>query len=158
MKPQTPSRSVSTEADFEALSWHDVHVHALALGDWQESGRAYVDLDYIIEWLRPDTDKDPWKFKIAPATLVFQGVAKIVIHLDWGAGITLTEIKRDEVQLEGGWKGYRWSLRSDEGSLEIWAQGFRQALRSPGIIVAAPRQCLELDERGGVVLGDHVQP
>jgi hypothetical protein len=41
-------------AQFEEMSWHDVHVHGLRIraGD-ENGGELELDIDFIVEWLQP---------------------------------------------------------------------------------------------------------
>ncbi len=51
-----------TEADFESLNFHDIHVHAIAIAESEQgTGRLTLDIDYILEWLC-DTDSSECKF------------------------------------------------------------------------------------------------
>jgi hypothetical protein len=48
------AKTVWTEADFDAMDWHDNAVHAVALEPaLPDPGRLLLDLDYIVEWVAP---------------------------------------------------------------------------------------------------------
>ena len=55
-----------TNQDFELLGWHDVHVHALhILGGEHGAGELWLELDYILEWIPPDTAEGSYRFRVA---------------------------------------------------------------------------------------------
>ena len=64
---------VWTDADFERMSWHDNHVHAIRFVEGQNGeGELVLDIDYILEWQK--ADGAAFLFRVQPATLVFHGV------------------------------------------------------------------------------------
>src|SRR6267378_4360789 len=75
-----------TETDFDRLSWHDCHLWAIRfdVGDPDEddcTSDLVLDLDFIVEWLRPSADR--FAFRVAPATLIFQGVTDPHVEINW---------------------------------------------------------------------------
>lgn len=119
-----------TEADFDALSWHDNHVHGLELLD---RGLA-LHLGYILEWLPPVDGR--YTFAIAPAVLRFRQVSALRIDLDFvgpQAMVTpfsLSGIGREEVRYENGQVSWRWTIGVNwpEGSITFESPGFEQKL------------------------------
>ena len=74
--------SVWTEDQFEEMSWHDNHVHALRVIEGEHgAGQFVLDLDYITEWVR--CEGDTFRFRIVPATLTFREVTNLRIDLDY---------------------------------------------------------------------------
>ncbi len=73
--PDAPrlERCVWTDEDFGAMGWHDACVHAVAVEDDGQS-RLLLDLDYIVNWVKPQPPETSWRFSVAPATLVFENV------------------------------------------------------------------------------------
>ncbi len=55
------------------MGWHDSCVHAMAVEDDGRS-RLLLDLDYIVNSVRPEPPEIAWRFSVAPATLVFENV------------------------------------------------------------------------------------
>ena len=55
------------------MGWHDACVHAVAVEDDGRS-RLLLDLDYIVNWVKPQPPETSWRFSVAPATLVFENV------------------------------------------------------------------------------------
>jgi hypothetical protein len=151
-----------TEADFDRLSWHDCHIWGVALragdpdaGDW--TSELALDLDFIVEWICGVGGGG--QFRVAPATLVFQGVTDPKIDIDWGrsgfqaslhpASIATIErelIRDQKVYLDRPY--YRWRIRlnwPDSSEITFGAAGFTQTLRAEPILTE--RQCLSLEER-----------
>ncbi len=110
-----------TEADFDGLSWHDCHIHALAfrVGDVDAddcTSDFVLDIDFIVERLC-GVDSGT-QFRVAPATLAFHGVTDLKITIDWGdsgfqnalhevsiGGIHRQVIQHQRVYLDRPWKG-----------------------------------------------------
>jgi hypothetical protein len=66
-------RCVWTDEDFEAMSWHDSCVHAVGVED-DGLSRLLLDLDYLVNAVRPEPPETALRFWVAPATLVFDNV------------------------------------------------------------------------------------
>ena len=143
-------KTVWTEKDFEQMGWHDATVHAFAY----EPDRAefVLDLDYILEWVRPDATH--FTFWSAPATLVFKDVAELAIELSPFPGFELSDINRDDPQsadapdqlLES--LHWRWTLGFFDGRITFRAAGYTQYIRRTPI--ANTSQSLTLEDRGGI--------
>ena len=59
-----------TDQDFDLLSWHDNYVHGLSLHKGEHgTGQFDIDLDFIVEWLRPSDDS--FRFVVAPVRSTF---------------------------------------------------------------------------------------
>ncbi len=113
-----------TEADFEQLSWHDCHLWGLAFraGDANDLlSELALDIDFITEWLS-GTDAKPCRFRVAPATLLFQEVTDLRVGLDWGSSglpVALSPACIEAVARElipdrivyPGRPYYRWQIR-----------------------------------------------
>jgi hypothetical protein len=85
------AKSVWTEADFDAMGWHDNAVHAVALEPMRDHpGRLLLDLDYIVEWVSAEPPATTLSFWICPATLVFDQA------WDLTADINLRRRSRDD--------------------------------------------------------------
>ncbi|MEU0559476.1 hypothetical protein [Dactylosporangium sp. NPDC006015] len=70
------SKATWTDADFAHMGWHDCRVHAVSVGVYDDAtlppARLLLDLDYIVRWVEPAGDGEPFSFWISPATLVFE--------------------------------------------------------------------------------------
>jgi hypothetical protein len=52
------AKTIWTDADFDAMGWHDNAVHAIALEPVpSDPGRLLLDIDYILEWVPPLPDR-----------------------------------------------------------------------------------------------------
>jgi len=142
-----------TTADYESLGWHDNRVHGLRILSGGDSGGELVlDLDHIVEWL-PQSGDEPFRWRVAPATLTFHSVFNLRVEIDYaaiGAGTTpfsIDRIEREVVQ-PGDPARFRWRIKVNwpDGAIIFESSGFTQVLR------AAPttldRQTLEVIERG----------
>lgn len=131
-----------TEKDFESLSWHDSHVHGFSIvqGDDGCTGQLVFDLDFIVQWIKPDSDKH-FRFLVAPATLTFHGACDLRIALDYMAGsvatvpFTIGGIEREIKSYPNGYKNFRWRMPVNfpKGEISFEADGFTQALRTSPI-------------------------
>ena len=69
----------STE-DFDALSWHDCHVHGLRIAEGEHgTGELEFDIDHIAEWR---CGNDGTSFVLVPCTLRFHKVCGLRITLE----------------------------------------------------------------------------
>ena len=70
-----------TQEQFEEMSWHDNHVHAIRIVEGSYGpGQLVLDLDYILEWIN---DKEGFQFRLQPVMLTFFEVADLRISLDY---------------------------------------------------------------------------
>ena len=155
----TLERCVWTDADFEAMGWHDSCVHAVAVEDdgWS---RLLLDLDYIVGIVRPEPPETALRFSVAPATLVFENVWDLEGDVAAASGMAqrvlllIDVVRRDrdvmsEVRsgrkerwmsgMAGGHdfsKGppetgslYRWEIAGHNFALRFLADGFHQHFR-----------------------------
>jgi hypothetical protein len=154
-----------TDDDFELMGWHDVKVHAIS---FQEShgtfgsvsklgyyplplgSRLLLDLDYIVEWVRPTPPERHFSFWISPATLVFENVQRVAggeLDLVPGYGLLLDiqSLDRSEPHPSGV---SDWALEGHNFTLSLSSTGYRQYLRRRP--VSSTHQYLSLEERGGI--------
>jgi hypothetical protein len=145
-----------TTDDFEAMSWHDVHIHGFRLdGFKEENGSAdlVLDIDYILKW---EKSADTFRFTVCRADLRFHDVFGLKFNVDYAtvtAGMcpfSVSGIEREAVQSATGYRSYKWRLPINwpKGSLEFQAPGFTQVLTgAPRVQIG--RQALTPEERGG---------
>lgn len=148
----TTSHSWS-ETDFDNLSWHDNHIHGLAVrGGEYGVGDLVLDIDFILEWLC-DSRSGSCQFRIAPATLTFHEVSDLVIALNYAepsatiGAASIGEIARVPHVYPNGYSSFRWSVTVNwpTGSIDFVASGFTQVLRASPILVS--EQCLSAEQR-----------
>ncbi|MEI2742895.1 MAG: hypothetical protein V9G63_10760 [Candidatus Competibacter sp.] len=125
-----------TNEDYEALSWHDVHVYGFRLDSFDErNGTAdlILDIDYILRW---ELKGEKYLFTVCQATLCFHQIFNLKFSLDYmtpTAGLcpfSLAGIEREGLEFPNGYKNYQWHLPFNwpEGTIEFEALEFTQAL------------------------------
>lgn len=132
-----------TTDDFDALAWHDVHVHGLRLTAFDESrGSADLvfDIDYILKC--EQSDHDGFRFTLCPAELVFHGTFGLQVNLDYAASsagmcpFSIDTIEREAIALPGGGQTFRWHIPVNwpVGFLRFEAPGFMLTLTGTPVI------------------------
>ena len=141
-----------TEQDLERMGWHDAQVHAFAFRP--ESWEFLLDLDYIVDWVKPAAGESHYSFWSAPATLVFESVAGLKIELEPFPAFELDSIERSDPQVLDGRENapasvhWLWTLEFFHGRITFRATGFAQHFRRQPVFNTT--QSLTLDERGGL--------
>ena len=143
------AKTVWTDADFDAMDWHDNAIHAVALEPVPDHpGRLLLDLDYIVEWVAPEAPATTLSFWICPATLVFDRAWDLTTDIDlrgWSFQLSLDAITRSGPDERGI---SDWTLSGDNFTIALSARGFTQYLRRPPI--HCPGWFLTVGERGGL--------
>jgi hypothetical protein len=145
-----------TTNDFEAMSWHDVHVHGFHLDEYKDtdgSADLVLDIDYILKWERSE---DTYLFTVCRADLRFHKVFGLKLTLDYAtptAGMcpfSISGIEREVVKASTGYQSYKWRLPVNwpKGSLEFEAPSFTQVLTGTPHVQPG-RQSLTPEKRGG---------
>jgi hypothetical protein len=146
--PPTVAKTIWTDADFDAMDWHDNAVHAIALEPGpSDPGRLLLDIDYIIQWVPPEAPATTLSFWICPATLVFDQAWDLTTDIDlrgWSFQLSLNAIERSGPDEHGYCD---WTLAGDNFTIGLSARGFAQYLRRAP--VHRPGQWLSAEERGG---------
>jgi len=92
------AKTIWTEADFDAMSWHDNAIHAVAVEPVPDHpGRLLLDLDYIVGGVRPEPSATRLSFWICPATLVFDEAWDLTADVDlrgWSFQLFISDISR----------------------------------------------------------------
>jgi hypothetical protein len=144
----TVAKTIWTDADFDAMDWHDNAVHAIALEpEPSDPGRFLLDIDYIIQWVPPEAPATTLSFWICPATLVFDKAWDLTTDIDlrgWSFQLSLHAIERSGPDERGY---FDWTLAGDNFTIGLSARGFTQYLRRAPI--HSPGQVLSVGERGG---------
>jgi hypothetical protein len=140
-----------TEADFDRLSWHDNAIYGFQWhpgdpesGDWRSD--FILDIDYIVEWVSVRDGR--FRFRVAPANLVFHGVTDLCLDIDWGDShfrtsvyvLSIAEVRRERVSdqkifLDRPYFSWRMVLNSPQGGeVRFGAVGFTQTLRADPVL------------------------
>ena len=144
-----------TEADFDDMSWHDCHVHGLAIrGKGNGCADLILDLDYLTEWSHAEDGS--FRFRVAPATLVFADVFGLVMHVDYtGFAVepfAIDAIARDLTVAVPGLREFAYRITiHPSGAITFFGHRFVQRLRAAPI--ATRSQWLEPDERAPFAAG-----
>ena len=140
-----------TDSQFESMTWHDNHVHALRIIEGKHgSGTLKLDLDYILEWLGGESGG--FRFRIARADLRFLGVTSLKLALNYAAAsaamgpFSIHEIQRHSEPRER-YTATVWTIRLNwpVGEISFEATGFEQCL--VGASIVTDRQWLTEQER-----------
>jgi hypothetical protein len=148
-----------TESDYEELSWHDCHIHGLAMIEREYGcGDLVLDIDFITEWEK--MDDQALRFHVAPATLVFHEVWDLVIDLDYktveagSAPFSIDGLAREPHANFRSLTQFRYlmDINWPRGSLSFIGHRFTQTLRAEPIVTSS--QDLGLNEREGLSIRD----
>jgi hypothetical protein len=149
-----PSKSLWTQNDYEAMSWHDNRLHGLGIIDDFEPHEHEVrfDIDYIFLWSGHRRDPGPPGFWIAPSTLVFPA-RELRIAISELSGYWIMEIERVNpgYAYEGGPVEWTWEISLNTGGLiSLRSSEYAQYTRRVPMFLPCPDQCLQSRQRGGI--------
>ena len=114
-------KKIWTETDFEKMGWHDCRIYKIRLTDNLE-----LDIDYILQWNKPDIEGLPFTFWVAPATLVFKKISNIQFEIDTAFG---EAVEIDDIELSKSDNKLQWTIITQQGDIEFEADGFTQWIR-----------------------------
>jgi hypothetical protein len=142
----TPDDYVWTERQFEEMSWHDNHVHAIRIEEGEHgAGKLILDLDYILEWVKDA--RGVMRFSILPVALVFREVTSLRMTLDYAtptAAMGPFSIRAIERRTERRqrYTALLWNIVISwpSGEITFEAPGYEQ--RGAGKPILADQQCL----------------
>ena len=146
-----------TDASFDAMSWHDNHVHGIQVGvdnPDHGTGTLTLDLDHILEWIPPSAPGEAFRFRIAPALLTFHEISSLRIEIDWaGAGMTpfsIGEIARRKLEYGIGFTSWAWTIEVNWPKGRITFDGPRFTQRLAGPLIDSNEQWLTGKQRSAV--------
>jgi len=146
----TATTRVWTHADFDEMGWHDATIHAFAID--QDQFELMFDLDYIVEWVRPEDEGGYFSFWVAPATLVFEGVQDVSIEIAFPhiRHIDVFDLHREPAGKpdKKGVQDWAWRLELADGAITFRANGFRQHFRAEPVHRSI--HPVAVAERGGI--------
>jgi hypothetical protein len=141
-----------TDADFDAMSFHDVHIRAF--GAEPDTYELLLDLDYLFQWVPPAEGETYFRFWVAPVTLAFENAHDVRIDVRSSQGdLEIATLRREEATPtpNDAMLERRYVLECREGDLSVVATGFTMYVRRPPVLVG--QQSLTLEQRGGVSFG-----
>jgi hypothetical protein len=139
-----------THEEYDSLSWHDNHVHALRLAEGEDgAGELELDIDHILAWV---PEGGSFRYRIAPARLRFFEVTGLRIDVDWARSsaamgpFSIDGIER-RVEQRTHYKAVCWRIPVNfpPGEITFEATGFEQHLTGSELL--ADHQCLTRSER-----------
>lgn len=114
-------KKIWTDADFEKMGWHDCRIYKIRLTENLE-----LDIDYILQWNKPDIEGLPFTFWVAPATLVFKNINNIQFEIDTAFD---EAIEIEDIELNKLDNKIQWTIITQQGDIEFTADGFTQWIR-----------------------------
>ena len=130
MQKQIPALPAGySEEDLDRLCFHDCHVKAIS---WQASKYEIVlHIDYIVEWIQPESPGAVFRFWICPAEIRFQNVDGARLQMDWKGGLPKCIIdgiiRGESRRAPTGVEESFWDIEFIEpaGSMSLWATGWK---------------------------------
>jgi hypothetical protein len=145
-------KTIWTEADFEAMGWHDCRIHGMAFE--HRTFELYLDIDYLFAWINPEPPEEYYTFWVAPCTMVFANVHGLNMDIGTGPSLEIDNLSRemvgrpknaDYIKRDEEW---RWVLSCQEGEISFQSVGYKLYVRRRPVQIRT--QCLEWSERGSV--------
>lgn len=131
-------KSIWTTDDFEMMGWHDCLIHAL---NFTGDNKLSFDIDYICKWVKPEKE-DLFYFWIAPATLEFHDVSKVMAKIDFPVALEILDLEKPSKTKN------HWTVEFIEGEMQFESTGFTQYIRSTPVCKRS--QNLDLETRNGI--------
>lgn len=148
MSSQYVSPILTTE-DFNEMSWHDCPVYAFYI-DYPEIS-FIMDMNYIVDWIYPDSPGRPFSHHISPATLVFHSARNLSLEVNSTTEPLLIDVvsrTNPRPTPNNKYIEYEWVISGHNGGVNLRSIGFTQYLRSAPILKAMQR--LDLADRNGI--------
>lgn len=114
-------KKIWSDKDFEQMGWHDSCIYKIRLTEDLE-----LDIDYILQWNKPDLEGMPFTFWVAPATLVFKKIKNMNFEIDttFSDAIEIEDIKRIQSDM-----AIHWTIITQLGNFEFTSEGYEQFIR-----------------------------
>ncbi len=114
-------KSIWTDTDFDKMGWHDNQVYKVRLTEDLE-----LDIDYILQWNKPDLEGLPFTFWVAPATLVFKKIKNLTFDFAIGFenGFEIDDIEKPTKENQN-----KWTIITQQGEFQFDCDGYEQFIR-----------------------------
>ena len=141
---------VWTDAQFDGMSWHDNHVHALRIVEGSDgAGDLILDVDHIVEWIK---NGPGFNFRIVPVTLTFHDVMFLRMSLDYATptaafGPFMIHGIERRTEQRARYLAQLWKIDISwpRGEITFESRGFTQRARGGPLL--SKGQCLSAQER-----------
>ena len=121
--------------EFDGLGFHDCHISSIR---WEPRDFTVTFLlDYILEWVRPESGDGNFRFWVSPARLCFADVDDLAIELSWRKSAPECHVRelhrRDSRTTPNGSTQWLWEIETSvpSGRIGMWATGFELELLKP---------------------------
>lgn len=114
-------KKIWTDTDFDQMGWHDCLIYKIHHTEDLE-----LDIDYILQWNKPDLEGLPFTFWVAPATLAFKRVKNLDFEFDTAFH---EEIEIEDIERQLGENGTTWAIITEKGDLKFMSEGYEQFIR-----------------------------
>jgi hypothetical protein len=151
MQENNLNKNKWTDGDFDLMLWHDCKVYAVAFDSVKFE--LLFDIDFIVEWVKPENDESFFKFWVVPATLTFKHVYEISINVD-SVDLIIQDISRGNptepriANYNSALKEYQWKIETTNGEITFKSGGYEQFARKRPVLLDS--QAIGLRERNGL--------
>lgn len=141
---------IFSQSDFVKKGWHDCKIHAVSFNT--NEFKLLFDIDYILEWVNQENSNN-YKFKVSPATLIFENVWDLTFSAEYDLNLRIENIdkrnphkpKNNDLKEK---HEFDWTIELGNGEISFKSIGFKQYLR--GEIIETEHQELNVNNRGGI--------
>lgn len=114
-------KRIWTHKDYDNMGWHDSHIYKIRLTEDLE-----LDIDYILQWNKPDIEGLPFTFWVAPATLVFKRIKNLTLEFDiaFEQAFEIDDIERTKDENKN-----QWAIITQNGDIQFTCDGYEQFIR-----------------------------
>jgi len=136
------------------MGWHDNRIYSFAF--IQEEDEFRLDIDYIFKWVEPPRGEDYFSLWVSPATLCFENVSEVNLHIDIGGGawyeLQIYEIRRTLLEKSSASDTDSWlyEIELTNGSIKVKATGYKMYVRKQPVHTNS--SVLTLSEPQGISL------
>jgi hypothetical protein len=133
---------VLSEEEASAQGFHDCHIYGLA---WNRDLFTFsLDIDYILQWHKPQRPADSYKFSVSKALMVFNTVNDIKLWMDWSKSaidaqiLSLATTGSRTTPKGGVLREYTFEFSEPDATLSLWSTGYEVVLLSEPIVSNLP--------------------
>jgi hypothetical protein len=133
---------VLSESDAKPESFHDCHVHGL---HWRRAQFTFtMDLQYILEWIKPSDDSSSYRFSVSDGRVTFLNVADLNVSMDWSgaaldAQIAVMRIVKTRTTPNGRLqRQFEIEFADPVAVISLWSTGYEVELLQAPLISDVP--------------------